>query len=109
AAVALAAITVATSFTSLRASGGMEWRIFVERQSAADAVLRQEPVGAFGRGTFATRDAYRHVIERIAKRTGRAEATVAEFALSLARAAGSDPRRSHVGYYLVDAGRDELE
>ena len=107
--VALTQITMSNSITSLRAIGGMEWRIFVERQSAADAVLRQDPVGAFGRGTFATRDAYRHVIERIAKRTGRAEATVAEFALSLARAAGSDPRRSHVGYYLVDAGRDELE
>jgi cellobiose phosphorylase len=107
--VALTQITMANSITSLRAIGGMEWRTFVERQSAADAVLRQDPAGAFARGTFATRDAYRHVIERVARRTGRAEATVAEFALSLARAAGSDPRRSHVGYYLVDAGRDELE
>ena len=55
--------------------------------------------------TFATRDRYRHVVERIAKRTGRREASVAQWAVDLARQHGSaDPRRSHVGFYLIDEG-----
>src|SRR6185437_8508729 len=83
--VALTQITMANSITSLRAIGGMQWRTFVERQSAADAVLRHDPAGAFASGTFATRDAYRHVIERVAKRTGLAESAVAQRALDLAR------------------------
>ena len=41
-----------------------------------EAVLRDDPAGAYARMTFATRDQYRHVVERIAQRTGRDEAAV---------------------------------
>ena len=90
----------------------MDWKAFVERQSVVEAVLRDDPGGAYARMTFATRDRYRHVVERIAKRTGRDEAAVAGLARELARAASSgdatDPRRVHVGYYLVDDGLVEI-
>ena len=33
---------------------------------ALDAVLRADPAGAYDRMTFATRDHYRHVVERVA-------------------------------------------
>src|SRR5919107_1455447 len=64
--------------------------------------------------TFATRDQYRHVVERIARRSRRDEAAVARDALELARAAPSNgadqaDRHQHVGYYLVDEGLPELE
>ncbi len=51
---------------------------------------RDDPGGAYARMTFATRDRYRHVVERIAKRTGRDEAAVAGLARELARAASTD-------------------
>ena len=46
----------------------MDWRAFVETMSAVDQVLREDPGGAYGRMDFATRDRYRHVIEKIAKK-----------------------------------------
>ncbi|MGH7562002.1 MAG: glucoamylase family protein, partial [Gemmatimonadales bacterium] len=109
--VALTQIMMANSITSLRDIGRMEWEVFVERQSAMEAVLRHDPVHAYPRMTFRTRDWYRHVVERIAKRTGRDEPAVARLAVDLARAApdGPDARRAHVGFYLVDDGRRELE
>jgi len=111
--VALTQIMMANSITSLRAIARMEWDTFVERQSVMEAVLRGDPAGAYARMTFATRDQYRHVVERIAKRTGRDEAAVARLALDLARAAqgdgAADERRAHVGYHLVDRGLPELE
>ena len=65
------------------------------------------------RMTFATRDHYRHVVERIAARTKRDETTIVKQALDLARGAPASPNdgiRSHVGYYLIDAGlRETLE
>ncbi len=111
--VALTQVMMANSITSLRAIAHMEWETFVEQQSVMDAVLREDPAGAYPRMTFATRDRYRHVVERIAKRTGRDEAGVARSALDLARAAsGTIPgerRHAHVGYYLVDDGLAALE
>ena len=69
--LALTQAMTANSITSLRAIGRLDWREFVERQSVLEAVLRGDPSGVYGRMTFATRDHYRHVVERIAKRTMR--------------------------------------
>ncbi|HMC54554.1 MAG TPA: glucoamylase family protein [Gemmatimonadaceae bacterium] len=63
--------------------------------------------------TFATRDQYRHVVERIATRTGSDEADVVAAAIDLAsvhaRESGPDALRAHVGYFLIDDGLPELE
>ncbi|HVE79258.1 MAG TPA: hypothetical protein VNA89_10375, partial [Gemmatimonadaceae bacterium] len=111
--IALTQIAMANSITSLRAIARMDWRTIVERQSVVEARLREDPSGFYAGMTFATRDRYRHVVERIAKRTGRREESVAQFGVDLARAASqgdvADLRRAHVGYYLLDAGRAELE
>ncbi len=111
--LAITQIVVANSITSLRAIARMDWRIFVERQSVLEAALREDPTGFYPRMTFATRDRYRHIIERIAKRTGTPEAETARCAVSLASAAEADitddPRRAHVGYYLIDDGLAKLE
>jgi cyclic beta-1,2-glucan synthetase len=111
--LALTQLVMANSITSLRAIGHMSWRIFVERQSVMEAVLRKDPVHLYSRMTFATRDLYRHVVERIAKRTKAEETDVARQAVALATAgaadAGGDPRLGHVGYYLCDRGLSRLE
>ena len=111
--LALTHITMANSITSLRAIALRDWRTFVERQSVMEAVLRHDPSGFYERMTFATRDEYRHVVERTAKRTHRREDAVAGAAVELARAAKEtnpdDTRRSHIGYYLVAEGLADLE
>ncbi|MEO5590227.1 MAG: glucoamylase family protein [Gemmatimonadaceae bacterium] len=61
--------------------------------------------------SFTTRDHYRHVVERIAKRTKRPEEEIANLALGLSvqnHGQGED-RKQHIGYYLIDQGRLELE
>ena len=80
-----------------------------------EAVLRRDPAGVYERMTFATRDQYRHVVERIAKRCAKDEPSVAQVA-DRPRAGRARPtargRRTgarHVGYYLVDDGLTELE
>ena len=106
-------IIIANSITSLRAIARMDWRAIVERQSVVEAVLRQDPSAFYTRMAFATRDHYRHVVERVAKRTRREEASVAELAIDLARSADGngrgDARRAHVGYFLIDEGLAVLE
>jgi cellobiose phosphorylase len=111
--MAITQVVMANSITSLRAVGRMEWRTFVEAQSRVEAVLRSDPSGFYTSMTFATRDSYRHSVERIAKRVLLTEEAVAQRAVDLARTGleqhPEDQRRSHVGYYLVDQGLLQLE
>ena len=113
--VTLTGLMMANSITSLRDIGRRDWRQFVEKQSVMESVLRTDPSGFYAQMTFATRDRYRHVVERIAKGTSHREASVAQWAIDLAlrppAAHGSAPTevRTHVGFYLIDDGITELE
>ena len=106
--VALTQVMMANSITSLRAIARMDWETFVEGESVLEAELRRDPAGVYPRMTFDTRDQYRHVVERIAKRTGREEAAVAREAVAMS-AGAEDERARHVGYFLVDDGLRALE
>ncbi len=113
--VTLTQLMMANSIMSLRDIGRRDWRTFVEQHSVVEAVLRTDPSGFYSAMTFATRDHYRHVVERIAKGSGHREASVAQWAIDLAGGAAVTEApvdvsvRSHVGYYLIDAGLPQLE
>jgi cyclic beta-1,2-glucan glucanotransferase len=109
--LALTKLVMANSIMSLRGITQRNWREFVERQSVMERVLREDPSGFYAQMNFATRDEYRHVVERIAKRTRQSEESVARKAVELARAgaAATEPQRAHLGYYLIDRGLPGLE
>ncbi len=116
-------VSMGNSITSLRAIGALDWKAFVEEQSYVDRVLRSDPAGIYRQMTFATRDRYRHSIEKIAKRSPRSEIQIARVAVELAQEAqrvhsdtAEEPRtvqdvepKHHIGYFLVDRGRNLLE
>ena len=110
---AAAQVSVSNSIGSLRLLASMDWREFVETLSKVEQALRHDPADVYRRMDFATRDSYRHAVERIARHTDASEAEVASAAVQLAREAAAGPQpathRSHVGYYLVDAGQAQLE
>src|SRR5450830_1212729 len=108
-------VTISNSIGSLRFLATMDWREFVETMSAVESTLRLDPADTYGKMDFATRDNYRHAIERLAKQAGMAEVDVAAQVLAMAqepRAAadgGLEMRTRHVGYYLVGNGLPALE
>ncbi|TMH37344.1 MAG: cyclic beta 1-2 glucan synthetase, partial [Betaproteobacteria bacterium] len=106
-------VSISNSIGSLRFLSAIDWREFVESISVVEKILRQDPLGTYGAMEFATRDRYRHAIERIAKEGRLEEAEVADKAIQLARASvagkGRDDRMAHVGFYLLDNGLPELE
>jgi hypothetical protein len=71
----------------------MDWRSFVETMSVVEQTLREDPDGTYGDMDFSTRDRYRHVVEKTAKRSGLCEEDVARCAIQLTRdaAAGTGP------------------
>ncbi len=106
-------LSLSNSIASLRFLGAMDWREFVETMSAVEEILRSDPGDVYRMMDFATRDRYRHVVEKIAKSSRRSESEVAGEAVRLAREAAvadnSNNRSAHVGFYLIDRGLTQLE
>ncbi|MBW8367064.1 MAG: cyclic beta 1-2 glucan synthetase [Arenimonas sp.] len=106
-------VSVSNAIGSVRYLGMMDWREFVEAMSLVEHRLREDPAGTYGQMDFATRDQYRHVVERLARRGKRPEVDVAAAAVALAQAradeAGTEDVRAHVGYYLIEAGLAQLQ
>jgi cellobiose phosphorylase len=106
-------VSISNSIGSLRLLSTLDWREFVEAMSVVESTLRNDPAAAYAGMDFASRDRYRHVVEVIAKTSRLAEELVASSAIDLARASaatlGQTDRTAHVGYYLIDRGRQELE
>ena len=106
---------------ALRDLAAWDWKDFFEQTSRVERILRRDPVGAYPRMSFETRDHYRKVVEIVARRSQVDEETVARKALELATEAagtkasdqaltgGSAERTAHIGTWLAAEGRTRLE
>ena len=108
-------VTVRNVITSMRLMSAVDWADFFEGVSAVDAVLRAD--SDFGAMDFATRDRYRHAIEKLALGSRHTEVEVAQSAIDSAKSAAAEKtndgvvarREHHPGYYLISEGRHGLE
>jgi cyclic beta-1,2-glucan synthetase len=109
---AAAQVTVGNIITSMRLLSTLDWKDFFETVSLIDPELAKDPAGVYSQMDFTTRDRYRHMIERISKRTQKSELEIARQAIKLAEAArenDAEPAHAHVGYFLIDQGLGQLE
>lgn len=106
-------VSISNSINSLRTLGAIDWREFVETTSVVEQTLREDPGGIYAEMDFASRDHYRHAVERLAKAGPLSEVDVARTALRLAREAATstveENVKEHVGFYLTDDGLADLE
>ena len=103
---------VSDCIRSLWALEGLSWREFVESASATEELLRQDPAGIYPSMDFETRDLYRHVLEKLTRRSCLSEKEIArallERAESALRSGATDPRKNHIGFYLIGPGAREF-
>lgn len=106
-------VSISNTINSLRLLGAVDWRVFVETMSVVEQTLREDPADVYDKMDFATRDRYRHAVENIAKKSLCSENEVARKAIQLAHEGAAqkdgDDLAAHVGFYLIDQGRVELE
>ncbi len=99
---------------SLQALSITGWRDLLEPLIVIDQILRRDPV--YGRMDYASREEYRRAVAEIAQRSELSEADISAAAADLAAKAKAEPitqdrthaRKAHVGYYLIDEGREAL-
>ncbi len=106
-------VSMRNSIGSLRSLSAIDWSEFVESTSLVEKSLREDPAHTYGIMDFATRDRYRHKVERTARKSPFSEAELAQKAIDLAREGatrnGEDALTAHVGYYLIDEGLAQLK
>jgi len=104
-------VSVGNCIGSLRFLDTMDWQEFVEAQSVVEQTLRTDPAAVYTQMDFATRDLYRHTVERIARYSDKTELEVAVLSIGLAQKNASHPddRLAHVGFFLSGKGVKILE
>jgi cyclic beta-1,2-glucan synthetase len=107
---------VTTCIRSLENVMQASWADVLERLVPFDAILSQDPAGAYAALDVETRNVYRERVARVAHRSDRTELEVAQEALTLARQAHErkyreprvELRESHIGFYLLSEGYELL-
>lgn len=106
-------VSIKNSIGTLRFLGATDWRKFVESLSGVEKVFREEETGIYPQMDFATRDSYRHVVERISKASAYSETEVAHKLLSFIREkkrpGTTSSKQDHLGYWLIGQGLPEIE
>ena len=101
---------------SLRELSEAPWKDLLEPLIVFERVLATDPAKAYERMDFQSRELYRHTVAHFAANSDCTELEIAQLAIDLSKRAAKehepDPRlvwrRSHVGYYLIGEGADEL-
>jgi len=100
---------VARALANLGTIAAIRWKDVFDSTSRVEAILAQDPAAVYPRMDFDTRDRYRKAVEEMAYGAQQAEWNVAQAVLAQARQATSGPKAGHVGYWLLDAGREAFE
>lgn len=106
-------VSVGNSINSLRLLNSINWKEFVEERSVVHSILLNDPGGVYGNMDFATRDRYRHVVERLSRKSRYSEKEISLKTLDMAKSSselkGENNRTSHVGYYLLGDGISDFK
>ena len=93
------------------------WPAVLEPLVAFEPILQSDPAGTYALMDPESRELYRRIIAELGARSDVHEVQIAQTACDLAQESlalpAEDPRitarRAHIGYYLLDAGRKQLE
>ena len=107
---------IGTVITSLRDVTEAPWKELLEPLIVFERVLAEDPAKAYQRMDYASRELYRNTVAEYARHSDCSETEVAQLALKLAKESQQQHHRddrvgwrtSHVGYYLIAEGSEEL-
>jgi cyclic beta-1,2-glucan synthetase len=117
---AMSTIAIGNSLVSLKLLSSMTWTELFDEVSSLEKILCEDPLGFYHQMDIQTRYYYKNQIEEIAQKFRVSELYIANQALNLAKEAmlklnqtpqdkNLSERLCHIGYYIVDQGRQTLE
>jgi cyclic beta-1,2-glucan synthetase len=113
--IAVRKVTVGNSITSIKAINRMNFVNIFEEINGVEEILKKDPTETYAKMDYKTRIYYRNAIKKMAKKTRISEIYIAQKALELAtkefNKSNKDVlslKKSHIGYYFIDDGKDKL-
>ena len=105
---AIRKITMANCITSIKKIQRINFLDIFEKINGVEGILNSEPAGIYENMDHKTKAYYRNSIKEIARKTNVSEIYIAKKTIELCDKAELGTKQSHIGYYLIDAGREEL-
>lgn len=106
--MAVRKVSIGNSITSIKRIQRINFLEIFEKINGVEGILRQDPSNVYEKMDDKTKEYYRNQIKEVAKKTKMSELYIARKALELARRQDVTTKQSHIGYYLVDTGKNEL-
>lgn len=107
-------ITMGNCITSIKSVNRINFSELFSYMNASEEILKLDPSGIYPLMDEESKNYYRSIIEKISKASKMSEIYIAEKIISLCKRYENynnilEHKKSHVGYYLVREGIDELK
>ncbi|WP_346886069.1 GH36-type glycosyl hydrolase domain-containing protein [Clostridium sp. UBA4395] len=99
---------ISSSINGLRNLDNINWEEVFNTSNKVEEILSKDPAMVYSTMDFYSKDYYRHVLEKIARQNKISETFVARKVLQCAEENNDKEFENHVGYYLIDSGREKL-
>ena len=114
--VAVKKVLVGNAIITLKNISRVNFLEIFESINGVEDILKQDPAQQYDKMDVDTKTYYRNKIQEISKKTKISEIYIAKKCLELSKKAKekleindiNDERKTHIGYYLIDKGRNEL-
>ena len=119
--MALKKVSMGNSITSINTIIRVNFLEIFESINGVEEILRNDPAGVYSKMDYKTKAYYRNEIEKISKKSKISELYIAKKCLELSQNYSNgkelvkskqlvdrNEKKSHIGYYLISEGKDEL-
>ena len=114
--IAVQKVLIGNSITSIKNIQRINFLEIFEKINGVEEILKQDPAGVYSKMDYKTKEYYRGKIKEISKKTKISEIYIARKMLELAqeninqeeKTQNKINKKSHIGYYLIDKGINEL-
>lgn len=114
--VAVKKVLVGNAIITLKNISRVNFLEIFESINGVEDILKQDPAQQYDKMDVDTKTYYRNKIQEISKKTKISEIYITKKCLELSKKAKekleindiNDERKTHIGYYLIDKGRNEL-
>ena len=106
--IAVRKVLIGNSITSIKKIQRINFLEVFEKVNGVEELLKKDPSGIYSKMDIKTKEYYRNRIKEISKKTKISEIYIARKLLELAQTKSNTTKKSHIGYYLIDKGENEL-
>lgn len=109
--IALQKVYMGNCIKSIKDIQRIHFTEIFEEINGVESILKQDPSHVYEKMDHQTKDYYRNVIKKLSQKTKISEIYITKKVLELARQHmdSSNIKQTHIGYYLISDGRQELE